>query len=102
MLDFEQAKALFNQEAARIGTKDHIPFCSVKKIFGKEVAKSVLIQAIDDLKEKQDCDYYSVNLGNDTIGFLNFNGFLCAVSYANVREIKAMLDAKAATDGKAC
>ena len=101
MLDFEQAKALFDKEAARIGAKGHIPFYRVKEIFGKEVAKSVLMQAIDDLKEKQDCDYFSVNLGNDAIGFLNFSGFLCAVSYANVREIKAMLDAKAATDGKA-
>ncbi|SHG16710.1 MULTISPECIES: hypothetical protein [Eubacteriales] len=82
MLNSEQVKCLFEQEAILIGNSDGVPIYRVAELFGDESAEFA-------------GKYGTAGVYNSIFGvrgfslhYLTFRGFQQAASYANVLEIK--------------
>lgn len=87
VLNAEQVKALFMQEAILIGNTDAVPLYRAEELFGTEAAQFAV-------KSKNS---NSFGIGNFDLPYLTYKGFQFAASYCNVEKIYKSLVKEAKT-----
>jgi len=78
ILNKAQADALFRREAVLLGTADAIPEDRAKELFGEDAVKFAV-----RMGGQNGC-----GIGDYTAMYLTYKGFLAAVSYHNVEQIR--------------
>lgn len=82
MLNSEQVKCLFEQEAILIGNSDGAPIYRVAELFGDKAAEFAGKYGTAGVYNSR------FGVGDFDLHYLTFRGFQQAASYANVLEIK--------------
>lgn len=80
ILNKRQADELFRREAILIGRDDVLPASKAVALFGKK--------AVSFAKDKEFKRWGAFGVGDFTADYLNYAGFLAAVSYYNVEQMK--------------
>ena len=75
-----QADELFRREAILIGRDDVLPVSKAVALFGEK--------AVSFAKDKEFKHWGAFGVGDFTTDYLNYTGFLAAVSYYNVEQMK--------------
>lgn len=80
-LNKDQVDALFRREAVLIGTEDQVPEPRVSALFGADAAEFA--------KTTKDRQYYNgFGVGNCTIMYITYRGFLAAATYYNAQQLR--------------
>lgn len=80
MINKEEAKKLFEKECVLIGRNDVITAETVKRLFGSEA-----YEFAKRINNMQNTNAYGI--GDITIEYLTYNGFLSAATFCNIKEI---------------
>lgn len=83
ILNKEQIDELFQREAVLVGSVDVVPEFRVEALFG--------VDAVDYAVGKGYGNGYGV--GDYTLGYISYQGFLAAASYSNVQQLRTEADA---------
>ena len=87
VLNKEQAVLLFEQDCVLLGSEDGIPLYLVREFCGEEAAQFAY--------RYRDGEYGNgFGVGDYTLPYVNKNGFLAAISFHNVEQIRDSLTVK--------
>ena len=80
LLNKLQADELFRREAILIGHDDVLPIPRAVELFGE--------RAVSFAKDKEHKHWNWFGVGDFDLDFLNYTGFLAAISFYNVEQMK--------------
>lgn len=89
MLNSQQVRLLFENEAVILGNYDGVPLYRATELFGVEAAKFAAKMKHIDMGHRRVYYNGSFGIGDYQCDYLTMDGFLAAATYANVQEIKA-------------
>lgn len=78
ILNKSQVDALFQREAVLLGHEDCVPEHRAAILFDKD--------AVEHAKSLRHWNGYGI--GDFTLGYLTYKGFLAAASYSNIRQLQ--------------
>lgn len=89
MLNSQQAKLLFQNEAVILGTYDGVPLYRAAELFGEKATKFAAEMGVVDMGHRQIVYSNCFGIGDYQCDYLTMDGFLVAATYANAQEIRA-------------
>lgn len=89
MLNTQQVKFLFQNEAVILGVCDGVPLYRAAELFGEKAAKFATEKGTVDMGHRRIVYSNSFGIRDYDCAYLTMDGFCAAATYANVQEIKA-------------